>query len=388
VATFYAKRGRLYLDFRWQGVRCQETTHRPDTPASRVAVRKWAREIDGEIAGGTFDYRRHFPKGRKLKRFGHQPDPPETVPTFAEYARSWLELRTPWLSRGTAYDRRRIIEAHLVPTWGERLVSAITGDDIERLVSALRQKSGIRGSRLSNRRINLVLQVVRLCLDGVVRRGWSKENPARTLANLREERREPDPFSLNEVTQFLKNGLRTDWERRYFEVAFFTGLRPSEQIGLQWDDVDWSRNLVCVRRGVTRFGPGETKTEGSVREIHMLARVRRALKAQQAASEGRGAWVFPNERGGALNITNLRERVWKPAIKRSGLRERTMYQTRHTFATLALSSGEALDWVSKMLGHRTTQMVIRHYHKYVPNLTRRDGDALARTLDRRLGRRR
>ena len=61
-----------------------------------------------------------------------------------------------------------------------------------------------------------------------------------------------------------------------------------------------------------------------------------------------------------------------------------MYQTRHTFATLALSSGEALDWVSKMLGHRTTQMVIRHYHKYVPNLTRRDGDALARTLDQRL----
>jgi hypothetical protein len=32
-----------------------------------------------------------------------------------------------------------------------------------------------------------------------------------------------------------------------------------------------------------------------------------------------------------------------------------------------------LDWVAKMLGHRTTQMVIRHYHKHVPNLTRRDG---------------
>jgi hypothetical protein len=39
--------------------------------------------------------------------------------------------------------------------------------------------------------------------------------------------------------------------------------------------------------------------------------------------------------------------------------------------------------VAKMLGHRTTQMVIRHYHKYVPNLTRRDGDALARALGKR-----
>jgi integrase len=186
-------------------------------------------------------------------------------------------------AKGLEFDTVVIV----VPTWGQRLVSTITGDDIERLVAALRQKSGIRGSRLSNRRINLVLQVVRLCLDGVVRRGWLEENPARTLENLREERREPDPFSLDEVPQFLKDGLR-----------------PSEQIELQWSDIDWSRNLICGRRGVSRLGEGETKTEGSVREVHMLPRVRRALKAQQAASEGRSAWVFPNERGGALNITN------------------------------------------------------------------------------------
>jgi integrase len=56
-------------------------------------------------------------------------------------------------------------------------------------------------------------------------------------------------------------------------------------------------------------GEGDTKTEGSVREIHMLPRVRRALKAQRAATDGRSVWVFPNDRGGALNITNLRERV-------------------------------------------------------------------------------
>jgi integrase len=257
-------------------------------------------------------------------------------------------------------------------------------DDLERLVAAVKQKAGVKGSPLSNRRINLVLQSGRLCLDGAVRRGWLNENPARAIRDLREERREPDPFSLDEVTTLLTDGVQTGWERRYFEVAFFTGLRPSEQIGLQWSDVEWSRKLICVRRGVGRFGEGETKTEGSLREVHMLPRVRRALKAQRAATDERSVWIFPNERGGPLNITNLRERVWRPALRRAGLRARTMYQTRHTFAILALSSGEALDWVAKMLGHRTTQMVIRHYHKYVPNLTRRDGDALARAVDRGL----
>jgi hypothetical protein len=53
----------------------------------------------------------------------------------------------------------------------------------------------------------------------------------------------------------------------------------------------------------------------------------------------------------------------------------------HGVVTLASERRE--DGASAWLGHRTTQMVIRHYHKYVPNLTRRDGDALARALGKR-----
>jgi integrase len=227
----------------------------------------------------------------------------------------------------------------------------------------------------------MTLQVLRRCLDGAVRRGWLKENPGRQVDTLREDRTDPNPFSLDEVTTFLTSGLRADWQRRYFEVAFFTGLRPSEQIGLRWADVDRARDLIGIRRAVSRFGEGTTKTKGSAREVPMLPRVKLALQQQRGETEPHSAWVFPNERGGRLHIANLRERVWKPALRRAGLRYRTMYQTRHTFATLALSSGEALDWVARVLGHTTTAMVIRHYHKYVPNLTRRDGAALAAVLD-------
>jgi len=90
--------------------------------------------------------------------------------------------------------------------------------------------------------------------------------------------------------------------------------------------------------------------------------------------------VFPSQTGGPLDITNLRERVWKPALRRAKLPYRTMYQTRHTFATLARQSGEQISWVSKQLGHTTDEMVIRHYTKFIPNLTRQDGSALAKVM--------
>lgn len=53
-------------------------------------------------------------------------------------------------------------------------------------------------------------------------------------------------------------------------------------------------------------------------------------------------------------------------------------ERRHTFATLAPQSAEQIGWVSTQLGHTTDEMVIRHYAKFIPNLTSQEGSALAK----------
>ena len=67
--------------------------------------------------------------------------------------------------------------------------------------------------------------------------------------------------------------------------------------------------------------------------------------------------------------------MWFEALDAAGLARRPIYQTRHTFATLALSAGEAIGWVSKQMGHSNTKMIIEHYYRFIPNLTRQDGSA-------------
>src|SRR5437879_13554051 len=99
----------------------------------------------------------------------------------------------------------------------------------------------------------------------------------------------------------------------------------------------------------------------------MLPMVEHGLREQRAASQLRSTYIFPSHTGGALNITNVRERVWKPALRRAGLRDRPMYQTRHTFATLALQTSEQIGWVSQQLGHTSGEIVLRHSAKVTPN---------------------
>src|SRR2546421_5151771 len=132
MASFFGKRGWLYLDFRCQGVRCQEATKRRDTPENRTEIRRRLRQLDGEIAAGTFDYAKWFPHGRKIALFA--PKEIEGPPLFRDYVQRWLEDKTARIGPGTAYDMKRIIEGKLVPAFGDRLVSKITQDEVEALI--------------------------------------------------------------------------------------------------------------------------------------------------------------------------------------------------------------------------------------------------------------
>ena len=69
-------------------------------------------------------------------------------------------------------------------------------------------------------------------------------------------------------------------------------------------------------------------------------------------------------------------KVWEPVLKRLGVRYRPPYQMRHTFATLAISVGENINWLARTLGHKSPVVALEKYNRFVPNLTREDGKAL------------
>src|SRR5947199_353829 len=99
MASYFGKRGWLYLDFRYQGIRCQEASKRRDTPENRAEVRRLLRRLDGEIAANTFDYAKWFPRGRKIAAFA--PKDIEGPPLFRDYVRRWLVDKTARIGAGT-----------------------------------------------------------------------------------------------------------------------------------------------------------------------------------------------------------------------------------------------------------------------------------------------
>jgi len=179
------------------------------------------------------------------------------------------------------------------------------------------------------------------------------------------------PFSIEEQMA-LRDKLPDHW-KPYFDFAFRSGLRPGEQIGLKPEDIDWEKSLLHIRRAITldkdgtRF-EGTTKNKYSRRSIRLTPIMLEALKAQKVIHDQFGCkYFFCTPNGCEVYLSNLRRKVWIPALKEASLPIREMKQTRHSFATMALSLGENPLWIAKVMGHRDAEMIIKVYAKYVAN---------------------
>ncbi|MFC4349172.1 Arm DNA-binding domain-containing protein [Kordiimonas lipolytica] len=69
MAAIGSRNGRLYIDFRYQGIRYKEYTGAQDTPANQRAAQQLLKRMEAEITLGTFSYLKYVKGGAKL---GHR----------------------------------------------------------------------------------------------------------------------------------------------------------------------------------------------------------------------------------------------------------------------------------------------------------------------------
>jgi integrase len=157
------------------------------------------------------------------------------------------------------------------------------------------------------------------------------------------------------------------------QFAFWTGLRTSELVALDWGDVDWLRGEVMITKAMTQASKGLAeipKTASGRRAVKLLGPAMAALKAQKDHTFLAGNEVFQNPRTLERWAGDgpIRKTMWAHAVKKAGVRYRRPYQTRHTYASMMLSAGEHPMWVAQQMGHSDWTMIARVYGRWMPSL--------------------
>ncbi|GAA7290145.1 tyrosine-type recombinase/integrase [Helicobacter pylori] len=182
-----------------------------------------------------------------------------------------------------------------------------------------------------------------------------------TLKNAKEAKA-IEPFSLEEVKTILENApsLRL---KAFLMVAFFTGLRTGEQLALMWEDIDFNEKTITINKSLNELGQITTpKNKPSVREVDLLEPVGKILKELQESEPANKKFVFIS----MPKRSTMFQRAFRALLRALNLKDRKLYTTRHTFASLMLSQGEEAMWVSKMLGHKDLNTTYSTYSHYIP----------------------
>ncbi len=372
-----AQTGKLFIDFKYQGIRCREQTALPDTKENRKKLEIVAQKIDASITLGQFNYADFFPQSKMVEKFARRDQHLKSlvdgspIPTVDTFRVQWFEEMRPTWRNSYEGSIQSIFDRHILPAFGDKVVSHITKADILQFRARLAKASPETGRERKATTVNKILKIFRLMMREAADR-FDFSNPFDGVKMLKEKRTDIHPLSIDEVNRFLKH-VRADFHD-YFMTRFYSGMRSGEVTGLRWEHVDFERGQILIRETVVRGRVEYTKNDGSYRVIDMTTPLMDALHRQFAVS-GKGNYVFPNRTGGFLDNRNVCNRVWYPMLDYLGLKRRRLYETRHTAATLWMAAGENPEWIARQLGHVNTEMLFKVYSRYVPNLTRRDGSA-------------
>jgi len=328
----------------------------PTTFATKMEAEGWLLSERRGIDGGTWTPPKADPVNTVPAVNADEADvtPP---PTLAEWSQQWLNQRELRATTRDGYER--LLANHILPPLGAVPLDDLSRTRLRTWYAGLNPKT----PRARSKAYSLLKSILNTAIDAELIAG---PNPCQIRgASVSARAHKIEPLTVEELEALV----RAMPERLQLAVLLgcWGALRYGEIAELRRKDIDGTRAIVKVRRGVTwtngKASVGPPKTAAGIRDVHLPAFLAPALADHLArfAQPGPDGLLFPSATG---------QHIWAPtfakpfrrareAAGRPGLR---VHDLRHTGAVLAAQTGATLAELMARLGHTTPAMAMRYQH--------------------------
>ncbi|MDP9161461.1 MAG: tyrosine-type recombinase/integrase [Acidobacteriota bacterium] len=228
--------------------------------------------------------------------------------------------------------------------------------------------SDLYAKGLSKTSVARALAAVRSLYRWLAQQGLAEQNPAALVATPKLPKKLPRVPTIEEMNVVIDGAMPEvaafpERDRLMLELLYGCGIRNSELIGINVDDIRLSSEAILIRgKGKKeRYAPFGDSVRAAL-AIYLPLR-QEALATQKKAT----AALLINHRGGRLTTRSVGRIVKKIAVAKGLSPDVHPHTLRHAFGTHLLEEGADLRAIQEMLGHerlsttqRYTQLSMKH----------------------------
>jgi integrase len=307
------------------------------------------------------------------------PPPPKIGKTLLEAVADWRVHIAPNLKPSTVRAAESHLKQHIIPQLGALRVSEFNVKVVQAFSTGL-------GSGRTRKTVENILQTLFSILQTARRFGSALPAVSRAdivLPNsgVNREVRFFDAEQVGKIVAASKEPYST-----MFAVLGMTGLRAGEMLGLKVSDLDFTRNVIHVRRSIdSRTKKEQTpKSRGSASDVPMPRALAKRLREflRVGYRENPNGYLFVNRNSNPYSIGKVTEYGLWPALENLKIERAGLHAFRHAAASEMLEQGAPLTVVQRQLRHRDARTTLQKYGHVVGDAQRRAVETLAEKIER------
>lgn len=302
-----------------------------------------------------------FSDGKDQIRKGTWMDPDLMGTSLKEFSEEWVSKKVE-ISGKTLATYSSQLKTHILPTFGSRMLTSITNQEIRGWVSN-KLDEGVGHTTLRQS-----LRLIRAIFEDAVDSGLCSRNPTKGVGVAKKTRKKAKALTLYQVRD-----LANSCEKYGPLIEFLagTGLRVNEALALKKGDVDLdSKRLHVVRAWTTNASGKKVMGDTKNREERSLALSAPMTEILKPLLEAKGSedFIFTGANGDALDYGYFRRAYFDKAPKMLNLVGVTIHWLRHTCASMLIRLGAPVTTISEILGHSSIKITLDTYsHWYEGN---------------------
>lgn len=289
-----------------------------------------------------------------LARINHRAYQPTRMATVAEFAKRWREDVLAKRKPSTVRSANSHLDHHIIPQLGKLRLDQLGPENQQIFVNQL-----VGASRKTV--LNILSTLSSMLATAKAWQYAAQEVEVKKLVLPERDTHVAAHFTRSQVESIFS--LAQDPWRSFFILLTMTGMRAGEALGLKWEDIDFERHCIHIRRSAWQGQLQSTKTKGSAAPITLPTALSTVLKSY------REGWK-PNPEGFLFVTRNNRPpssnkvveyQLW-PILDALGIPRCGLHAFRHSVASFIVDAGYSVEVAQQQLRHSNARTTLGYTH--------------------------